>query len=168
VLKNIHHVFINQQGNLVFNKHELVLTQSGHLQLLSAERESRGIAASAQYDSVQNEFVFPGGNKIKVHRSGMLILVPADTEELSASVTVRRDRLTAVGAEAGVVTPDVSRPIYIPAALDASLAAATDMLFSGNMYYYPKDAKQPLVKVSVPGFYEQKIRPFIQHILQCS
>ncbi|MBS1601332.1 MAG: hypothetical protein JST42_01600, partial [Bacteroidetes bacterium] len=141
VLKNIHHVFINQQGNLVFNKHELVLDRAGHLQLLSAERESRGVAAAAQYDSVRNEFVFPGGNKVKVHRSGMIIL-------------------ERVGDSPG--------PVYIPAALDASLAAATDMHFSGNMYYYPNVQNEPLIKLSVPGFYEENIRSFIQHVLQCS
>ncbi|HTI92922.1 MAG TPA: hypothetical protein VL727_20130, partial [Puia sp.] len=39
VLKNIHNIYINQQGNLVFNKHELVLSKAGHIQLLSAARE---------------------------------------------------------------------------------------------------------------------------------
>jgi len=141
VLKNIHHICINQQGNLVFNKHELVLNRSGHLQLLSASQESRGIAATAGFDREQNEFVFPGGSKIKVHRSGMIIL-------------------QGVG--------DRSPRVYIPAALDASLAAATHVLFSGNMYYYPKGQNEPLIKVSVPGFYEENIRSFIQHVLQCS
>jgi len=149
VLKNIHHVFINQEGNLVFNKHELVLNRSGHLQLLSDTAESRGIAASAQRDIERNEFVFPGGSKIKVHRSGMIILEPAEDAE-------------------AVPGDDRPRPIYIPAALDASLAAATDVFFSGNMYYYPKDQNKPLIKVSTPIFYEKNIRSFIQHVLQCS
>jgi hypothetical protein len=148
VLKNIHHVFINQEGNLVFNKHELVLNRSGHLQLLSDTSESRGIAASAQRDIERNEFVFPGGSKIKVHRSGMLILLHAEGTEM--------------------ISGGRPRPVYIPAALDTSLAAATDMHFSGNMYYYPKAQDEPLIKVSVPGFYEENIRSFIQHVLQCS
>ncbi|WP_431215289.1 hypothetical protein ACQ86N_11595 [Puia sp. P3] len=146
VLKNIHHIFINQQGNLVFNKHELVLNKPGHLQLLSASRESRGVAASAQFDRERNEFVFPGGSTIKVHRSGMIILQQAPSGE----------------------STDRSGPVFIPAALDASLAAATDQYFSGNMYYYPKMQGEPLIKVSTPTFYEENIRPFIQHVLQCS
>jgi len=150
VLKNIHHIFINQQGNLVFNKHELVLNNSGHLQLLSASRESRGVAASAQFDRERNEFVFPGGSTIKVHRSGMFIL------QRSA------------GTDAGVVSSGRSRPVFIPAALDASLAAATDLHFSGNMYYYPKTEGERLIKVSTHNFYEENIRSFIQYVLQCT
>jgi len=150
VLKNIHHIFINQQGNLVFNKHELVLNGSGHLQLLSASRESRGVAASAQFDRERNEFVFPGGSTIKVHRSGMIILQQA------------------AGADADVVGAGQPRQIYIPAALDASLAAATDLHFSGNMYYYPKTQEKLLTKMSTPVFYEENVRSFIQHVLQCS
>ena len=137
VLKNIHNIYINQQGNLVFNKHELVLSKTGHIQLLSAARESREAAVTATWDVNRNEFNFPGGSRIKIHRAGMIILQGPD-------------------------------PVFITAVLDASLAAATDKHFAGNLYYYPVSPKEPLVKMSTQDFYKENIRPFIQHILQCS
>lgn len=137
VLKNIHNIYINQQGNLVFNKHELVLSKAGHIQLLSAARESREVAVTATWDVNRNEFSFPGGSRIKIHRAGMIILQ-------------------------GPV------PVYIPAVLDASLAAATDKYFAGNIYYYPVSGQESLVKMSTRDFYKENIRTFIQHILQCS
>jgi hypothetical protein len=140
VLKNIHHIFINQQGNLVFNKHELVLSQAGHIQLLSAARESRSIAASSEWNSARNEFTFPGGSKIRVLRSGMIVLLRSGRDG----------------------------SVYIPAVLDVSLAAATETHFAGNLYYYPTVQNEPLIKISTQEFYKENIRPFIQDILQCS
>jgi len=139
VLKNINTVFINRENNLVFNKHELVLSRTGHIQLLSADRESRAVAVPSEWNSGSNEFAFPGGSKIKVHRSGMLIL----------------QRLA----------DNVLQQVYIPAALDASLAAATDSHFAGNMYYYPSKEEGALIKMDTAVFYEENIRSFIQHIL---
>ncbi|HTI91439.1 MAG TPA: hypothetical protein VL727_12675, partial [Puia sp.] len=135
VLKNIHNIYINQQGNLVFNKHELVLSKAGHIQLLSAARESREAAVTADWDVTRNEFTFPGGGRIRVHRAGMIILQ-------------------------GLC------PVYIPAVLDASLAAATDKHFAGNIYYYPISSKQSLIKMSTQDFYQENIRSFIQQILK--
>lgn len=139
VLKNIHHVIVNQQGNLVFNKHELVLSKGGHIQLLPASRESRVVTVPSEWDSEHNEFLFPGGNKIRVLRSGMLVLQRAETAT-----------------------------VYIPAALDTSLAAATDTHFTGNPYYYPAGSGEPLIKINATTFYEENIRSFIRHILKCS
>ena len=138
VLKNIHHIYINQRGNLVFNKHELVLSKAGHIQLLSAARESREVAVAATWDVNRNEFGFPGGSRIKIHRAGMIILQGHYS------------------------------PVYIPAVLDASLAAATDKEFAGNLYYYPDSRKESLTQISAPEFYQKNIRSFIQDILQCS
>jgi len=138
VLKNIHHIYINQQGNLVFNKHELVLSKAGHIQLLSAARESRGVAVAATWDVGRNEFSFPGGSRIKVHRAGMIILQGHYS------------------------------PVYIPAVLDASLGVATDKEFAGNLYYYPDSRKESLMQISTLEFYQKNIRSFIQDILQCS
>jgi len=138
VLKNIHQIYINQQGNLVFNKHELVLSKAGHIQLLSAARESRGVAVAATWDVSRNEFSFPGGSRIRVHRAGMIILQGHYS------------------------------PVYIPAVLDASLGAATDKEFAGNLYYYPNTRKEFLIQISTLEFYQKNIRSFIQDILQCS
>lgn len=131
VLKNIHTIFINKKGNLVFNKHELVLSKAGHIQLLPAVRESREVTAAGEWNSERNEFTFPGGSKVRVHRSGMIMLL--------------RNAET----------------VYIPTALETSLAAATDTHFAGNLYYYPVEQNH-LSKVSTPVFYEEYIRSFIQ------
>lgn len=142
VLKNVNNAFINLSGNLVLNKHELVLTKAGHIQLLmAANPAARTPLVTSEWTSSLNEFTFPGGNKIKIHRSGMLVLQRAATADTGA------------------------REIFIPAALDASLAAATDTYFSGNPYYYPLDAPKPLIKASTARFYEENIRSFIQDIL---
>ena len=140
VLKNIHTVFINQRGNLVFNKHELILSKTGHLQLMSAARESRSIAQSSEWNKERNEFTFPGGSRIRVLRAGMIVL----------------QRMGGGGW------------VYIPAVLDVSLAAATATHFAGNLYYYPTVQNEPLIKESTHAFYDENIRPFIQDILQCS
>ncbi len=158
VLKNIHNVFINQQGNLVFNKHELVLSKAGHIQLLPAAGESRKIAITAKYNSEQSEFTFPGGNKIRIHRSGLIVLQRANDPGLSPHL----------GAGIEIVSGSFLPSVYIPAVLEASLAAATDTHFAGNLYYYPIEQKHPLVKLSTPGFYEENIRSFIQHVFECS
>jgi hypothetical protein len=61
-----------------------------------------------------------------------------------------------------------ARQVYIPAALDASLAAATDSHFAGNGYYYPGKQKGALIKVDTAGFYKENIRSFIQHVLHAA
>ena len=142
VLKNINTVFINQEHNLVFNKHELVLSKTGHIQLLPAGREARMPDVRSEWEDRRNEFTFPGGSKVKVHRSGMLILQ--------------------------WITDGQARQVYIPAALDASLAAATDSHFAGNGYYYPERQKGALIKVDTAGFYKENIRSFIQHVLHAA
>ncbi|MBS1665124.1 MAG: hypothetical protein JST68_29025 [Bacteroidetes bacterium] len=145
VLKNVNNAFINVGGNLVFNKHELVLSRAGHIQLLMASSPTaRSATVTAEWAGDRNEFTFPGGNKIKIHRSGMLILQRVQVEERQDSV------------------------IYIPAALDASLAAATDTKFAGNPYYYPSDLPKVLLKMSTARFYEENIRSFIQDILHAA
>jgi hypothetical protein len=140
VLKNIHSVFINPQGSLVFNKHELVLSKAGHVQLLSASREVRAIAVASEWNSGRNEFSFPGGHKIRALRSGMLVLQRAGGHE----------------------------PVYIPAVLDASLGVANDTHFAGSLFYYPLGETESLIKVNTLRFYEENIRSFIQDILKCS
>ncbi|HEY6900359.1 MAG TPA: hypothetical protein VI233_06945 [Puia sp.] len=145
VLKNVNNAFINNAGNLVLNKHELVLSKAGHIQLLMAGNPaSRSAAVTAEWAGDRNEFTFPGGNKIKIHRSGMLILQRARVDE------------------------EHGRLIYLPAALDASLAAATDTQFAGNPYYYPSDPPGMLMKMSTARFYEENIRSFIQDILHAA
>jgi ribosomal protein L7/L12 len=75
ILRNLTTVGINQAGNLVFNKHELVCRPAGHIVLTqwSKDRES-DMACHAVWDDVSGAFVFSSGNRIRVDRSGMLIL----------------------------------------------------------------------------------------------
>jgi ribosomal protein L7/L12 len=74
VLKKVEAVFINGAGNLVFNKHELVLESNGMLHLTLASPEGKIPVLSAQWNPVGNNFVFPGGSSVTLNRGGVLIL----------------------------------------------------------------------------------------------
>jgi hypothetical protein len=74
VLKNINFVFINQVGNLVFNRHELRLTDVGLVRMESTGFLRKEISAIR----TNKGFRFPDGSSISMHRSGMLMLESSD------------------------------------------------------------------------------------------
>ena len=105
VLKNIHHLFINQVGNLVFNVHELVLKENHHLKL-----EKTGFLQK-ECDSIkegENQFVFSDGSAVETNRAGVFILKSSD--------------------------PAIPH-IYISSVISATTGAATEEEFAGNEYY---------------------------------
>ncbi|MGV3539948.1 MAG: ribosomal protein L7/L12 [Rufibacter sp.] len=82
VIKNLSEVFINRNGNLVFNKHELLLNQYGVIQLKTSPESIRDASEIAHLTSTDNEFTFASGCSVTLNRSGMIILVsPASAEE---------------------------------------------------------------------------------------
>jgi ribosomal protein L7/L12 len=70
VFKNVHEVFINQGDALVFNTHELHITNNNHFKL-EQRRLLKQITAEKVADNV---FQFSDGSQITAHKSGMLIL----------------------------------------------------------------------------------------------
>ena len=74
VLKNVSTVFINQVGNLVFNCHELRLTDKETIRLEKTSFTKD--VFSAQKDG--QVFCFRDGSTVNINRSGMLILQSSD------------------------------------------------------------------------------------------
>jgi len=105
LFKNIKEIFITDQRRLVFNIHELVLTDSGHIKL-NVTREPHKIAEASLTGA--NEFSFDDGSIIEIDRCGMLIFKSANI--------------------------DIST-FYIPSMLNTSLGAATEDTFAGSDYY---------------------------------
>lgn len=70
VLKNVTSVFISQVGNLVFNCHELRLTDRETIRLEKTSFNKNAVSAQKS-DQV---FLFPDGSMVTINRSGMLIL----------------------------------------------------------------------------------------------
>ena len=76
VLKNITSVFINEVDNLVFNIHELRLTDHNIIKL-----DKTGFVKRI-YEAVsvgKNEFQFADGSTVSINRSGMIILKSTET-----------------------------------------------------------------------------------------
>ena len=105
IFKNIKTVFINDNGQLVFNKHVLRLTDHNHIKLEATTSLLTFYKANQIND---NEFEFADGSRIEVNRNGLLIL-------RSSSENVPT--------------------VYIPSVLDASLGVATEKSFAGNPFY---------------------------------
>ncbi|GGA89047.1 ribosomal protein L7/L12 [Puia dinghuensis] len=75
ILRNLSRVALTEEGNLLFNKHELVCRPSGHIVLDLANYPATGnMLAHAQWDTSDGSFVFPGGIRVRIDRSGMLTL----------------------------------------------------------------------------------------------
>lgn len=105
ILKNISAVFVNEAGNLVFNKHEFTCTTAGNFKLSHRRVMKERISAHRQSDQ---EFIFTDGSSIEVNPAGMLILKSSNPE-----------------------LPFV----FIPTTLETSLGVATEGTFSGNPFY---------------------------------
>lgn len=87
ILRNLTTVGISKAGSLVFNKHELVCRPAGHIVLTQwrQDRES-DIVYHAVWDGASGAFVFTSGNKIRVDRSGMLVLEWRERESANRDV----------------------------------------------------------------------------------
>ncbi len=81
VLKNLSEVYINQNRNLVFNKHALQLNDHGIIQLKTTAESNREAIIEAQPTTTDNEFVFPNGCTVTLNRSGVFILTSSESEE---------------------------------------------------------------------------------------
>ncbi|MCI5058674.1 MAG: hypothetical protein MRY83_21360 [Flavobacteriales bacterium] len=110
ILKNVGEVFINENGNLVFNIHELLLNSGGIIKLEPSSAKSKERIASQKNKGV---FQFPDGSIIEVVRTGMLKLVSSDES-----------------------IPE----IYIPTTLDRHLGVCAGKAFAGNSYYLKEPA----------------------------
>ena len=106
ILKNIVDVFINDTGNLVFNKHELLLNQGDHIILKNTKFLSQAHKAQKLNET---EYEFSNGSRVEINRNGMIILKSNN---------------------------DILPTIYIPSVIDTSLGVATPFQFAGKPYYY--------------------------------
>jgi len=105
VLKNIHRVYIDLEGNLVFNKHKLSVNQQGQIRISKSKGQGRICSATLVSDNI---FKFDDGSEVEVNRSGLIILKSSHVNYSN---------------------------IYIPSVLDLSIAVATRELFAGNSFY---------------------------------
>jgi hypothetical protein len=100
-------------NNLVFNIHELRLTDHSVIKLDNSGFKERVIEAESIGN---NKFRFPDGSTITINRTGMIILKSSD---LSIDT------------------------MYIPSVIDGALGIATKNTFSGYEYYLnPHAGKQ--------------------------
>jgi hypothetical protein len=74
VLKNIYQVYINEQGNLMLNTHELACNAYGVFKLDHSSNQKSLVRAEKQEDS----FEFPDGSRIQINRLGMMLLRSAN------------------------------------------------------------------------------------------
>lgn len=145
ILKNINNVYINDEGHLVFNKHELEKRyyrvhneHKGYLVLSNSGRKNRKIEAK-QVSGYRNKYVFPDGSSITFSRSGVAQLASSNPDLL---------------------------PIFIPTVLETQLGVGTLTAFAGNEYYLDDDYEDRQLKMSINEFWEQYITKFIAHIIE--
>ncbi len=72
ILKNVNYVFINENFELVFNTHKLMINQNGIIKLEQAKHLARRLEAIP--NESKSEFIFPDGSSVFINRSGMLVL----------------------------------------------------------------------------------------------
>jgi hypothetical protein len=107
VFKNIHEVFINSSGQLIFNKHALGLEATDkNIRFLQASDRAVKIMARKINDLA---FEFPDGSLVEVNRLGVIIL---------------KSSTIAIPA------------VYIPSLIDSPLGVATLYRFAGNEFYF--------------------------------
>lgn len=112
VLKNVHSVFINTSGNLVFNQHELNI-KNGVISINTSNRTVAHVTAMATKDS--HVFEFPDKSTVMINPLGMLVL-----KSSNESIPI----------------------IYIPSVLAASLGLVAGEHFAGNQYYFRENAQR--------------------------
>lgn len=71
ILKKVREVYINIEGNIVFNTHEFLLKSQQHIKLENRRGQEKMIDARMVDD---NQFVFPDESVVEINRNGMLIL----------------------------------------------------------------------------------------------
>jgi MoxR-vWA-beta-propeller ternary system domain bpX1 len=95
VFKNLHEVFINQGDALVFNTHELHITNNNHFKL-----EQRRLLKQIMAEKItDNVFQFSDGSQITVHKSGMLILKSSNPDIETVFVSSVLDNTLGVATE---------------------------------------------------------------------
>jgi hypothetical protein len=119
LLKNITTVYLNTNHNLVFNKHEFLLTKH-NIFFLALTKSTESLVAATQ--SSEGEFIFPGGSSIVIDRAGMLIFNCNDSS---------------------------IEKIFVPSALGMSLGVSTSSAFSGNDYFLPPESLLNSMKPSM-------------------
>ncbi len=136
LLKNITDIFVNDMGNLVFNRHELRLDVAAiTLHELEPRLVRKKISAKA---SRKNRFYFPDGSTITINKSGMLIL--------------------------GSSNPSIGK-IYVPSVIDMPLGVATEHLAAGSQYFFrPEEAQRE--QTVLQTFCVKFLKPFINTIVQ--
>lgn len=112
VFKNVTRVFINEVGNLVLNRQELRLTDSGWIMLQKTgfvKREVEALSAG------RAGFRFADGSTVYVNKSGMLVLKSSDPSR---------------------------QTVFVPSVVDSGLGVATETDFAGLTTYRKQSAAQ--------------------------
>ncbi|AYB32193.1 ribosomal protein L7/L12 [Chryseolinea soli] len=107
VFKNIHQVFINSAGQLIFNKHALML-EATDKSIRFLQSSDRAVKINARRIS-DVAFEFPDGSLVEVNRLGLITL---------------KSSTIAIPA------------VYVPSLIDSPLGVATLYRFAGNEFYY--------------------------------
>lgn len=121
VLKNVTAIFINQLNNLVFNVHELMITNASFIKIEKSGFLNQLFVAEKVSD---NLFRFADGSSVEVNRNGMLVLKSSN---------------------------DNIPTIYIPSIIEATIGVAAGDVFAGNDYYYKNKLVHALVDFKDAG-----------------
>ncbi|MEO0897677.1 MAG: hypothetical protein AAFY71_14830 [Bacteroidota bacterium] len=120
MFKNLRKISINNGGNLMFNQHELKVLDGQHVKL----KTNRNFRIQASARMVHEDlFEFSDGSTIENTRAGMFILTSSN--------------------------PDIPQ-IYVPSALNTSMALATREIFSGQSYFFQQPLFQVVIKQLKP------------------
>jgi hypothetical protein len=105
ILKNLTDIYINEDGDLIFNKHALVLNSGQIIKFQTKPVKPRMFDASEEGPGV---FEFLDGSKIIVNKIGVFTLVSSD-------LSIPK--------------------IYVPSVIDRNLGVCNDTEYSGNSFY---------------------------------
>ena len=110
ILKNLKEVYINEENNLVFNSHQLMLQlDKQYLRFYQYYRMSKEARVKAEYDSTKKAFVFSDGSEISVNGNGFFTLKSSNTDIPA---------------------------IHISSTIENILGVATETYFAGFEYFY--------------------------------
>ena len=132
MLRNLKRVYINTDGEIVFNNHTLhCSSEGGYLYLHPAVNKDIMIRAS-RYDD--NYYRFPNGSSVDLNKNGMFTLSSSGEEKSS---------------------------IYIPSITDVPIAAATHELFAGQDYFQMTHKVEFRIK-TVPRSHKKRVLEILE------
>ncbi|MFM2387301.1 MAG: hypothetical protein RL660_2058 [Bacteroidota bacterium] len=123
-LVKVNDIFINQNGNLVFNKHELQYTREADFHFSSYKKIQHTRTAAATKTGSYSEYVFKDGSSITISSNGLATLISSDT----------------------------SLPyIYLTTCIGSSVGLSTSDVFAGNLAYHCNSAETVQVQLKDAG-----------------